>query len=59
MDQPQLFPLIREEVRKILGNYISAKEILEANEDYIVPPVLGSQAGVLGALALAQIAAEV
>jgi fructokinase len=59
MDQAQLFPLIREEVRNLLGGYISASEIMEANEDYIVPPVLGSQAGVLGAVALAQQAAEV
>ena len=59
MDQAQLFPLIREEVCKLLGGYISAPEIMEANEDYIVPPVLGSQAGVLGAVALAQLAAEV
>jgi fructokinase len=59
MDQAQLFPLIREEVCKLLGGYISAPEIMEANEDYIVPPVLGSQAGVLGAVALAQQAAEV
>lgn len=54
MEQTQLFPLIREEVRIILGDYISAAEITQVNEEYIVPPVLGSQAGVLGAIALAQ-----
>jgi len=58
MDQAQLFPLIREEVRNLLGGYISASEIMEANEEYIVSPVLGSQAGVLGAVALAQLAAK-
>jgi len=58
MDQTQLFPMIREEVRELLGDYISAMDILEANEEYIVPPVLGTQAGVLGAVALAQQAAE-
>ena len=58
MDQTQLFPMIRKEVRELLGDYISAMEILEANEEYIVPPVLGSRAGVLGAVALAQQAAE-
>lgn len=58
MDQTQLFPMIREEVREHLGNYISTPEILEANEAYIVPPVLGSKAGVLGAVALAQQAAK-
>jgi fructokinase len=59
MDQSQLFPLIRQEVREILGNYISAPEIIEPNEEYIAPPVLGSQAGVLGAVALAQLAAGI
>ena len=54
MEQTQLFPLIREEVRILLGDYISAAEITQVNEEYIVPPVLGSQAGVLGAIALAQ-----
>ena len=54
MEQTQLFPLIREEVRILLGDYISTAEITQVNEEYIVPPVLGSQAGVLGAIALAQ-----
>ncbi len=58
MEQEQLFPLIRKSVLDILSNYISAKEILENIEQYIVPPGLGSQAGVLGAIALGQRAAE-
>ncbi len=58
MDQSQLFPLIRNEVRELLGNYISTPEIMEPNEEFIVPPVLGSQAGVLGAVALGEHAAE-
>jgi fructokinase len=58
MDQAQLFPLIRTEVRTILGDYISTPEITTTNQDYILPPALGSQAGVLGAVALAIRAAE-
>ena len=58
MEQEQLFPLIRKSVLDVLSNYISAKEILENIEQYIVPPGLGSQAGVLGAIALAQRAAD-
>lgn len=54
MEQTQLFPLIREEVRILLGDYISTEEITQVNDEYIAPPVLGSQAGVLGAIALAQ-----
>lgn len=53
MQQPQLFPLVREEVRKMLNGYIRAKEIMKDNPHYIVPPKLGKQAGVLGAIALA------
>ena len=54
MDQAQLFPMIRNEVRELLGNYIPSAEIIKDNDEYIVPPVLGPQAGVLGAVALAQ-----
>jgi fructokinase len=53
MQQPQLFPLVREEVRNLLNGYIRAKEIMKDNPFYIVPPKLGKQAGVLGAVALA------
>lgn len=54
MDQVQLFPIIRARLQDILSNYIPAREILEEIDLYIVPPKLGSQAGVLGAIALAQ-----
>jgi fructokinase len=58
MDQDQLFPMIRVKVQELLSDYISAREILEHIDHYIVPPKMGSQAGVLGAIALAQQAAE-
>jgi fructokinase len=54
MEQAQLFPLIRKYVQDILNEYIVAKEILDDIGGYIVPPGLGSEAGVLGAIALAQ-----
>lgn len=54
MQQPQLFPMIRQEVQTLLNGYIQAPQILEHIDEYIVPPALGSQAGVLGAIALAQ-----
>jgi fructokinase len=57
MDQDQLFPMIRIKVQELLNDYISAPEIMEHIDQYIVPPQLGSQAGVLGAIALAQQAA--
>jgi fructokinase len=58
MDQDQLFPLIRVKVQELLSDYISAREIMEHIDQYIVPPKLGPQAGVMGAIALAQQAAE-
>ncbi len=57
MSQPQLFPLIRAEVRRLLNGYLRTPAILVDNEDFIVPPALGPRAGVLGAIALAERAA--
>jgi len=57
MEQDHLFPLVRRKIKEILNGYISAKEILDEIERFIVPPKLGAQAGVLGAIALAQQAA--
>jgi fructokinase len=53
MQQGQLFPLIRVEVASQLNGYVQAPAILDQIDQYIVPPGLGAQAGVLGALALA------
>ncbi|GIP48427.1 ROK family protein [Paenibacillus sp. DXFW5] len=52
MQQPQLFPLIREEVRRNLAGYVNASAILSGMDGYIVPPGLGNRAGLCGALAL-------
>jgi fructokinase len=54
MQQAQLFPMIRSEVQQLLNGYVKAPAILERIEAYIVPPGLGSRAGVKGAIALAQ-----
>jgi fructokinase len=59
MEQEQLYPLIRRRVQELLNNYISAEEIQQNIHDYIIPPGLGAQAGILGAIALAQQAASV
>lgn len=53
MKQTHLFPLIRSKVLELLNGYVKAPQITNKIEEYIVPPVLGSQAGVLGAIALA------
>jgi fructokinase len=54
MSQSHLFPMIRDEVKTLLREYLQTPQILECIEDYIVPPALGDRAGVLGALALAE-----
>jgi fructokinase len=54
MQQPHMFPLIHAEVRRLLNGYLKIPAILEQIETYIVPPGLGSDAGVLGAIALAE-----
>jgi fructokinase len=52
MKQKQLFPLIRNEVRRHLNGYVKADALEEGIDDYIVPPALGDHAGLFGALAL-------
>lgn len=54
MDQPRLLPLVREQTQMLLHGYVRAPQILDDIEHYIVKPRLGREAGVLGALALAQ-----
>jgi len=54
MQQPQLFPRVRRRVQELLNNYLPVPAILDHIDDYIVPPGLGDQAGVLGAMALAE-----
>lgn len=54
MDQPQLLPMVRKEVQRLLNNYIKKTEILNEIDSYIVAPGLGNKAGVLGSIALAQ-----
>jgi fructokinase len=54
MQQPHLFPLIRKEFRVLMNDYIQRREVMEDVDDYIQPPGLGSRAGIVGALVLAQ-----
>jgi fructokinase len=58
MSQPHLFPLIRAEVKALLRDYLQVPQILETIDEYIVPPALGDRAGVLGAIALAELALD-
>jgi fructokinase len=58
MAQKQLFPLIRRRVQSYLNGYVQSPAILADIDSYIVPPELGGKAGVLGSLALGQMALE-
>ena len=59
MQQMHLFPKIRERVLALLGGYVSSPSITpEGIEGYIVPPALGVNSGVIGALLLGARALE-
>lgn len=45
MNQSHLFPLIREQVGKLLNGYVQHPAFSEDNDSYIVPPALGGNAG--------------
>ena len=52
MQQTHLFPAIRSRVQSHLNGYVQADEIIHGIDQYIIPPGLGNQAGVLGGMAL-------
>ncbi len=54
MQQPHLFDLIRGEFAVLLNGYIQHREVVDCLDRYIRPPELGSWAGVLGGLILAE-----
>jgi fructokinase len=53
MQQPLLFPLVRNKVRGLLNGYPASPVLSGTMEEFILPPGLGKHSGVLGALALA------
>lgn len=57
MHQEQLFPIVRDYVKEILGGYIRTKE-LDHLETYIVPPSLEECQGIMGCLELARRAVD-
>jgi fructokinase len=54
MNQIQIFPLVRQNLLDSLNGYVNHDSLLNHVDNYIVPPLLGNRAGVLGAIALAQ-----
>jgi len=53
MQHEGLFPLVRGKVQQFLNGYVHSPQLLERIDQYIIPPGLGRQSGVLGAIALA------
>jgi fructokinase len=58
MQVDRLFPLVRKHLVKSLCGYVQSSEIISGIDQYVVPPLLGQQAGIAGALALAERAAR-
>ncbi|MBQ8092809.1 MAG: ROK family protein [Clostridia bacterium] len=53
MQQEHLFPKIRKYTHELLGGYVASERLDEEHmEKYIVPPALGNNSGVIGALLL-------
>lgn len=52
MHQEKLFALVREKVRDLLNGYIPHDMVEKSIEEYIVPPALGEDPGIMGAIKL-------
>ncbi len=57
MHQQQLFPMIREKVKEMLGGYLETEELKDMDQ-YIVCPSLEDNQGILGAMKLGMDALE-
>jgi fructokinase len=58
MHQEQLFPMIRRNVMEVLNGYVQDAAITRRIDTFIVPPGLGDNAGLTGALELAKMASS-
>ncbi len=59
MQQARLFPLLRQKTASLLNGYLSTAMTAADLETVILPPALGSRAGIMGGLVLALRAARV
>lgn len=58
MHQEQLFPMIRNRVVNLLNGYLDSDAISKDIEHYIVPPALGDDPGIMGALRLGYLSSK-
>jgi fructokinase len=56
MKQEHLFPMIRTKLQELLAGYVHHPSLRENIDQFIVPPQLGDNAGLCGAIALAKLA---
>jgi fructokinase len=54
MERPHLLPAVRSHLRELVAGYLETPLLGDEIDSYLVAPALGDQAGVLGAIALAQ-----
>jgi fructokinase len=57
LGEERFFRLIREKTQAVLNGYIKSEALAEDIEGFIVPPHLGDNAGICGAIALGQLRA--
>jgi fructokinase len=50
-----LLPLVRKYLMRSLAGYVQADLLLKGMDQYVVPPLLGTQSGIAGGLALAEL----
>jgi fructokinase len=53
-EHPALIAAVRRNLQQLLGGYLQTPLLLEDIDRYLVPPALGDDAGVLGAIAMAE-----
>ena len=53
MNRKHLFPLIHNKTRSVMNRYIKSRAVDENISEYIVPPRLKNDSGILGALSMA------
>ena len=56
LEHPTLLSMVRSRVRDLLGGYFETPLLLDDIDSYLVAPELGDDAGVLGAIAMAELA---
>ena len=58
MHQEQMFAMVRKQVQKLLNGYVHHSMVEEQIDQYIVPPALGDDPGILGAIRLGMLEME-